>query len=223
MSFRQDELERLRGLAIAKWPSQVEREHPHVLAPALVLENLAAEVWASALAYFDRHDISWWVSNEERTERKQLAITHRLPTGHLNSSQIACVNHLEPARVNKEMALAIARNLEPRVAEVRDTGEGGYFAFEWIGEPKYLNEPGAHVRGANVTSLDALMRVTFDDGTLALLAIEWKYLESYDASSVATSSRGTDRIATYRALIEAADSPLAAGEAGRLFYEPTTN
>jgi hypothetical protein len=34
--------------------------------------------------------------------------------------------------------------------------------------------------------------------------IEWKYLETYGANSVATSPRGTDRIAVYQALIEAA-------------------
>jgi hypothetical protein len=147
-------------------------------------------------------------------------MTERLPTGHLNSSQVACVNHLEPARVDRDVALAVARNLEPRVADVRDTGEGGYVAFEWIGKSEYLDEPGAHVRGAHVTSLDALMRVTLDDGALALLVVEWKYLESYSATSVAKSRRGTDRVAVYRELIEGDDSPLAPGDAQRLFYEP---
>jgi hypothetical protein len=60
-------------------------------------------------------------------------MTHKLPTGHLNSSQVACVNHLEPARVDGEIALAVARNVEPRVVEVRDTGVNGYVSFEWIG------------------------------------------------------------------------------------------
>jgi hypothetical protein len=40
MSFRQDELKRLSQLAISRWPSQVEREHPYVLAPTLARENL---------------------------------------------------------------------------------------------------------------------------------------------------------------------------------------
>ena len=39
------------------------------------------------------------------------------------------------------------------------SGDGGYAAFEWVGKKDYLKEPGAHVRGANVTSLNALMRV----------------------------------------------------------------
>jgi len=64
------------------------------------------------------------------------------------------------------------------------------------------------------------MRVTLDDKTFALLVIEWKYLESYGGKSVTRSLSGTDRVAIYRALIEAADSPIASGEPRRLFYEP---
>jgi len=127
MSFRDDEIAGLARLAVETWPSQARRAYPHVLAPELAVENLQADVRASARGYFDRHAISWWLSNEERAERKQLGIAEKLPTGHLNSSQVACVNHLEPARVDHDMALTIARNLEPRVVEVRDTGEGATF------------------------------------------------------------------------------------------------
>jgi ADP-ribosylglycohydrolase len=46
-----------------------------------------------------------------------------------------------------------------------------------------------------------------DDTSMALcLAESRKYLENYPATSVATSARGTDRVAVYRELIEAADS-----------------
>jgi hypothetical protein len=217
MSFRDDELERLTALAISKWPSQTGRKYPYVLAPELAGENLHPDLRGSALAYFDKYDIAWWLSDQERDEREQLG-TPNLPTGHLNSSQVACVNHLEPARLDTEVALRIAQNLDPRVAEVRDTGEGGYVAYEWIGRPEYLNEPGKHVRGANVTSLDALMRVTLDDGAFALLVIEWKYLEYYGTGSLKPSTR--DRVAIYRELIEAAESPLAPGDPNRLFFDP---
>jgi hypothetical protein len=220
MSFRDDEVARLAALAVERWPAQERRRYPYVLSPDLAVENLQGDVRASAFAYFEDHHISWWLSDDERQERKRLGITNSLPTGHLNSSQVACVNHLEPARDDEEVALTVARNLSSNVVAVRDTGEGGYVAFEWIGKNTYLNEPGAHVRGANVTSLDAMMRVTLDTGDHALLVIEWKYLESYSAASVETSRRGTDRVATYRALIEAADSPLASGDPKRLFYEP---
>jgi hypothetical protein len=44
-----------------------------------------------------------------------------------------------------------------------------------------LNEPGGRTRGAQVTSLDALMCALRADGGRTLIAFEWKYLESYGA------------------------------------------
>jgi hypothetical protein len=218
--FRAAEIERLSRLASEAWPAQNDRPHPHVLAPELADQNLQEDVRQSALAYFETHQIAWWLSNAERSERAALEFDRKFPTGHLNSSQVACVNHLEPARNDEEMALAVAQRMAPTVAAVRDTGEGGYVAFEWIGDKNYLGERGARTRGANITSLDAMMRVTLADETLALLLVEWKYLESYGAEDIGISKSGTDRVTTYRDLIEAEDSPFVPGEAGRLFYEP---
>jgi hypothetical protein len=53
-----------------------------------------------------------------------------------------------------------------------------------------------------------------------LIAFEWKYLESYGLESVAISTRGTDRVATYRPLLECDDCPIRVGEIEWLFYEP---
>jgi hypothetical protein len=136
-----------------------------MLAPELATENLHNDVRATALQYFEAYRIAWWLSKAERAERRTRGITEKLPSGHLNSSQVACVNHLEPARINRKMALHVARNLDPRIADVRDTGEDGYVAFEWIGQADYLEERGARTRGANVTSLDALIRVARDEPT----------------------------------------------------------
>jgi hypothetical protein len=76
------------------------------------------------------------------------------------------------------------------------------------------------VRGANITSLDALMCGQRADGTCVLIVIEWKYLESYGPESVATSARGTDRVATYRPLLERADCPIRVDDVNWLFFEP---
>ena len=72
--------------------------------------------------------------------------------------------------------------------------EGGYLAYEWIGEHSYLGERGwsATGRGKHATSLDALMAIQLVDGSMQLLVIEWKYTEGYPTDeSLATSSRGT--------------------------------
>ncbi len=141
-------------------------------------------------------------------------------TGHLNSSQVACVNHLEPARLDRELARTIARNVDETFVDVHAVEDGGFVAYEWIGEENYLGEPGPRVRGANITSLDGLMCVQRGDGVRVLLVIEWKYLESYRPESVATSARGTDRVATYRHLLDDPNCPIKRGAHERLFFEP---
>jgi len=114
----------------------------------------------------------------------------------------------------------VHRPLRTRVSSVLDGGEG-YVEFEWIGARDYLGERGKRSRGANVTSLDAIMRVTLngDSQQHALLVIDWKYTERYGAQEMSASRAGTDRVATYRARIEADDSPFAEGESEQLFYE----
>jgi hypothetical protein len=131
----------------------------------------------TALAYFTRHRIKWWTSRWDVGRPKLQGVG--LPTGHLNSSQVACVNHLEPARVDRELARRVARNVGVTFVDVQPVEDGGFVAYEWIGKDNYLDEPGARVRGANITSLDGLMYAERGDGTRVLIVIEWKYLESY--------------------------------------------
>ena len=221
MTYRQRELARLTELAIEGWPTQATRRPPYVLAPEFARDNLLACVRESALGYVEQHRIKWWLSNAEEAERAALAVPITAPTGHLNSSQVACVNHLEAARLDYELALAFARRIDPRVREVRDTGEGGFVAFEWIGDKSYLNERGARTRGAKLTSIDAVVRVTLDDDTPMLILIEWKYTETYEMGrELRYAADGTDRVERYRAMLEADSSPFLAGPPERLFYEP---
>jgi hypothetical protein len=107
------------------------------------------------------------------------------------------VNHLEPARLDAEVARAVLANVDPAVVEPMPVEDGGFVAYEWIGEKNYLNEPGTRTRGAQVTSVDALMCGRRSDGQNIIVAFEWKYLESYGPDSRATSSRGTDRVSGF--------------------------
>jgi len=218
-TFQDREIARLSKLAIESWLEQRRRPYPYILPPSIAEQNLLPDVRTSAIDYFAEHDIKWWLSDREKAERRTRGKPPSGPTGHMNSSQVACVNHLEPARLDETVALAVARLLEPHVASVRDTGEGGFVAFEWIGERDYLGEAdseGARRRGEYVTSADALMRVTLDDGEQLLLVIEWKYLEQYDGVYFGNPRR----LGRYRPLIDADGSPIVAGEAERLFYDP---
>ena len=65
----------------------------------------------------------------------------------MNSSQVACVNHLEPVRLDRSIAAQLFAAIEPAVVEPLPVEDGGHVADEWIGEKNYLNEPGARRRG----------------------------------------------------------------------------
>jgi hypothetical protein len=120
--------------------------------------------------------------------------------------------------VDHRVAERIISNIEPGLRPVSLDGEG-FVAFEWIGSRNYLGESGARMRGANVTSLDALM-CGEANGRRVLVAIEWKYLERYAGKPTAVSTRGTDRVATYQALLDHPDCPIRVADHRYLFYEP---
>jgi hypothetical protein len=215
VSYQSEERKRLVEYARKTW--NVEG---HVLPYEVATETLHESVRASALAYFDEHEITWWTSRWDVGRPAPGGEEVGVPTGHLNSSQVACVNHLEPARLDRELALRVAANVDPALVDVRPVEDGGFVAYEWIGLDSYLGEPGARVRGANITSLDALMCGERADGTRVLLVVEWKYLERYGPESLATSKHGTDRVAIYRRLLDDPDCPIKAGDHARVFYEP---
>ena len=57
------------------------------------------------------------------------------PTGHMLSSQIACVNHLYPIRNDHEAVLSVARRIDPAIEGVELLGNDneawrGYVSFE---------------------------------------------------------------------------------------------
>jgi hypothetical protein len=161
------------------------------------------------LAYYREYGIAWWGAGEG-------------PTESVISSQVACINHLEPARLNRELALSIARKYLPDAIDVLPV-EGGFLAYEWVGTRSYLNERrwSSLSRGRNITSIDAVMAVRRDSGMICLFAFEWKYTEKYGSGrSLVISKRGTSRVEIYRTLLERADSPIRLGEHERLFFDP---
>ena len=178
---------------------------PVVAAPAIPVYPPLHE---RVVEFFRERHIVWW--NAQGASRNVVA------------SQLACVNHLEPVRLDRALALALARTLVPGAVDVIPV-EDGFLTYEWIGGENYLGEAGwtLAARGRNATALDALMIVVQPDSTQALVAFEWKLSEAYPVGlSVATSRKGTSRIETYRGLLDDADSPIRHGDHARLFYEP---
>ena len=171
--------------------------------------NLWEGIRYDAVDYFKRNNIRWWQSNGDD-----------LPTGHLLTSQIACLNHLYFIRQREELATTVLKCIDPDVVK-SVTVDDGYVEFEFIGSEKakipfLLNEKSL-TRGANCTSVDAAMIGQLRSGAKRLYLIEWKYTESYQAEDKYIPERAS----RYDNLITATDSPFAAGiNPATLYFEP---
>jgi hypothetical protein len=171
--------------------------------------NLWAGVREDILNYFKRNNIPFWDSGTE-------------PTGHLLSSQIACLNHLYFLRQRGDIATAVLKGIDKNIkaALILDNGQdSGYVDFEVIGAKNYLGEK-LHTRGANSTSVDALMLAELNNGNRKLIFIEWKYVETYSKISKADGDSGKTRLGIYQPLLSKSDSPINVTNIEGLFTEP---
>lgn len=169
--------------------------------------NLHHSIAVAAEAYFKKHLIGFWHSYKGG------------PSGHLLSSQVACINHLFFARLNSNVATAILQGIDGSVSSAVAFADDGYVDFEVIGKANYLGEK-EHTRGAKSTSIDAVMVGKMQDGTNKVFFIEWKYTESYTSLNKADGTSGATRVKTYSKLLSAPDCPLIANDVKALFIEP---
>jgi hypothetical protein len=158
--------------------------------------NLLPDTRDSALDEFQRHDIAWH------------AQTPLGPTNHLLSSQVQCVNALEPLATDPERLIAAFAGVLP-IAEPLPIEGSRLVAFEYIGDRGYLGEvpSGPRHRGSHTTSADAAVRYRTPDGHAEIALIEWKYVEDYRGRELSPDKRDIRR-GRYRALWDASDSPL---------------
>jgi hypothetical protein len=174
-------------------------------------KNLWHKIRKDALDYFKTYNIVWWPGSD-------------IPSGHLLSSQVCCVNHLFFLRNDKDAALMILKNIDPDFVEVCADYEGGYIGFEVVSKESYLNEVkkgNKQTRGANCTSVDAMMSGILKSGKKIQILIEWKYTEFYPKSSKAEGSSGATRIERYNQLILDKESPInCTVDISNLYYEP---
>ncbi|MDR0909309.1 MAG: hypothetical protein LBM77_06035 [Spirochaetaceae bacterium] len=186
------------------------KKYPFVLKhPEL---NLWDKIRDEAKAYFKDNSIPWWNETDEG------------PTGHMQSSQVSCVNHLFFLRNNQDMATSILKNIDNRIESAIKIDypdkTAGYVAFEIVGKENYLHEK-QHSRGANATSVDALMLGKKYDGKNELFVIEWKYTENYEMNH----SLYIPQRSMYLNLLERFDSPIVMPMDNEqpfepLYYEP---
>ncbi len=124
--------------------------------------NLWEGVRSDAIEYFMRNKIAWWDTTNK-------------PTGHLLSSQIACLNHLYFVRQREDIASRILRKIKNKFKRATVLDDG-YVEFEKVGKVR-LGKEKILTRGANCTSVDALMLAEDDYRKKTLVLIEWKYTE----------------------------------------------
>jgi len=174
---------------------------------AEVLKDATLNLWdgirEDALNYFEKYNIVWWDGGAENRV-----------TGHLLSSQVACVNHLFFLRQRKDVATAILKNVCPEIMEAVVVDDG-FVEFEVIGSQNYLKER-SHTRGAHATSIDAVMVGKKQDGMNILVLIEWKYTEDYSPKNQYKPARAK----VYDPILEEPDCPIHPPSFESLYYEP---
>lgn len=140
--------------------------------------------------YFTHNKISWWGGKS--------------PTGHILSSQIACLNHLFFIREDKDAVLAVAKTICNDIVTVLpipiDNYLSAFISFEAVSDNDLLNE-GRPTRGSNCTSIDALILAKNNDGKIILIPMEWKYTEFYDNTDKSSQASGIIRLNRYSKLI----------------------
>lgn len=151
-------------------------------------KNLYRGIRTKAIEYFREYNITWWQCLNEPNS----------PTGHMVSSQINCINHLFAFRddpIAIKIILQKATNLSIEKILQSPIDKDGYIAFEFVYHNKSLlkNNSGKYyekyeTRGANCTSIDALVYVQLVNGNKILIPIEWKYTETYNGKEACDES-----------------------------------
>lgn len=160
----------------------VATDFDFILCPRDSTINLYSKIRQASQKYFSCHDISWWRQEEDGY----------CPTGHLLSSQIHCLNHLLALRKDDIAIKAIIENATGlKIKEVYPAPfdkDGGFISFEFVCKNKSLLNEKYETRGANCTSIDALVYIQTTDGRKLLIPIEWKYTETYQGKEAEESS-----------------------------------
>ena len=161
-------------------------------------KNFYNKIYSDVVDYFTKNKVAWWGGKK--------------PTGHVLSSQVACLNHLFYLKNDRKTVLNLLSTVSNDFVDVleikTDKHNSGFIQFEAVSDIDHLNE-GISTRGSNCTSIDALIYAKHKDGSVWLIPIEWKYTEHYDNLNKATEKclknplkcKGKERRERYTKLI----------------------
>ena len=86
------------------------------------------QIRKAACAYFAENQIKWHEGQDA------------MPSNHLCSSQVCCVNFLFPFADRPDALATLLRPIFPDIKQVLPVECDQYVAFEWIGQENYLGE-----------------------------------------------------------------------------------
>ncbi len=205
MSYREDQRKKVVGLRDTVFGDPgggVFMKAPREFVLREPMLNLWDGVREEVRTYFHRNQIVWWGDGGN------------MPSGHLLSSQIACLNHLFFMQQRADVATAVLRAVHPEITDAVELNDG-FVEFEVVGARNYLGEK-SHNRGANATSIDAVMVGKKKDGKNVLVMIEWKYTEDYRTNNKYIPARAI----IYDRLLAEDDCPIKVKPFESLYYEP---
>jgi hypothetical protein len=104
------------------------------------------------------------------------------------------------------------QQINPEIVEAQAVDDG-FVEFEYIGKTRYMKEK-AFTRGANCTSVDAVMVGITSKAKRIMFLIEWKYTEMYGHEDLYIPERAI----VYDSLIARSDGPFVIGADPKSFY-----
>jgi hypothetical protein len=162
------------------WKAGLQKiQLPYIIEDGQEVMNLYPSIREAAIEYFRKNGIGWWKSHD--------AIN--VPTGHMLSSQISCVNHLFPFMKGEETSalLLVLNSIQHKYHFTRiipnpldRTDCNGNVCFEFVWKNRTLLGERTEKRGAMCTSIDAVIYTETIDHKRVLIPIEWKYVETYE-------------------------------------------
>lgn len=170
-------------------------------------DNLFDGIANNAINYFKENKIGWWRGKDG------------LPTNHMLSSQVSCVNHLFWLQNNEDAATAVLKGIDPEFKAIPfpknvNSDKENYVEFEYDGFD-LVNNNGKNIigerrssRGATSTSVDAAMMAQKGDRRILVL-IEWKYIEKYYEKAIdKTTETYIKQKSIYKNLLTMNESPI---------------
>jgi len=170
-------------------------------------DNLLQNISDESIKCFKQNKIGWWRGR------------NGLPTNHMLSSQVACVNHLFWIMKNEDAATEVLKVIDPEFKAVPfpktiDSDEENYVEFEYDGfdltkkNGKNIIGEKRSARGATSTSVDAAMLAQKGEQKI-LVFIEWKYVEKYSGTAIEKmSDTYRKQRSIYRNLLTMNESPI---------------